>query len=147
MKLMNAARRLARRVKRAVFDEEHDRFDLPLRFADEARLHLILHPAATAIEWEAYALSLARAAYQEGRRRGSMEQERREPFALVHPSVEAARASREQQVAAVRELLDGRHESDPLNGVPIEERATAAARLGELLGAWRGVPERHVRRR
>lgn len=114
MSLFSRARRVLRRLLDAAAGKAHDGPDLPPRFADEARLFLILNPAASAPEWEAFALSLARAAYRDAYGRG-VEQafaERGDPIPLLRPDDAEARE------ASLRE---------------------AAARLGAMLGGWRAV--------
>lgn len=141
MTLFSRARRVLRRLLDRAAGKAHDGPDLPPRFADEARLFLLLNPAATALEWEAFALSLARAAHRDAYGRGlDARDDAPAPLALLHPDDAAARERSMCEVGALREVLDGSHESDPLLGVPLEDRARAAARLGEMLGAWRGVP-------
>lgn len=147
MSLMSRARRVLRRLLARASDRSRDGPGLPVRYADEARLFLLANPGVTALDWEAFALSLAAAAYRDGFDAGERERLDLPPIALLHPADAEARERSLREVAGLRELLDGDGDGDALRGLPLEERALAAANLGRMVGAWRVVPEDDFLRR
>ena len=116
--------------------------DMPPRLADEARLFLLNNPAAGAVEWETFAVSLARRAWLDAWTRGFEHELRSRAeslLPLVHPEEQAARDASMREAAELRALLDGDGRGDPLRGVPLAERAEAFARLGSWLGTHRVI--------
>lgn len=136
------ARALLRRMVEKGAGVFYEGPDMPPRIADEARLFLLQNPAATALDWEAFALALARRAWLDAWTRG-FEHElrtRAEPLLqLVHPDEQATRDASFREAAKLREMLDGEADGDPLRGVPLADRAAAMARLGEWLGTHRVI--------
>lgn len=136
------ARRLLRRMVEKAAGTFHEGPDMPPRIADEARLFLLEHPEANALEWEAFACSLARRAWVDAWTRGFEHELRTRAvplLPLVHPDEQAARDASLREAANLRALLDGEAEGDPLRGVPLADRAAAVARLGSWLGGYRVV--------
>lgn len=143
---MNGWRSKARAILRRTIEKAASVFyegpDMPPRIADEARLFLLENPGASATEWEAFAVALARRAWLDAWTRGYEHELRRRDvplLPLVHPEEQAARDASMREASELRALLDGDGRGDPLRSVPLAERAEAFARLGTWLGTHRVI--------
>jgi len=118
--------------------------DLPARFVDDTKAFALLNPRATAAEWQEFALTLARSAWQQAYARGAEWRERTEAgeaaaeVAEEQAALDGLSYFDDQGFAAALEEQAALVASDPLAaGVP--GAVEALDQRGEVDGTFRVV--------